>query len=58
MCGGLAFLSDVARIMVEKGLPGQAPELLERDGRPIMIIVVVCVLLPLCLQRHIRQVQA
>lgn len=50
MCGGLAFLSDVARIMVLKGLPGQAPELLERDGRPVMIVVVLLVLFPLCLQ--------
>ncbi len=34
MCGGLAFLSDVARIMVQKGLPsGTAPALLENDGR-------------------------
>ncbi|KAG1668620.1 hypothetical protein FOA52_001489 [Chlamydomonas sp. UWO 241] len=55
MCGGLAFLSDVARIMVLKGLPDQAPELLKTDGRPVMVVVVVLVLVPLCLQRHIRQ---
>ena len=36
----------------------QAPELLERDGRPVMIVVVLLVLFPLCLQRHIRQVKA
>uniref|UniRef100_A0A7S0S1I6 Amino acid transporter transmembrane domain-containing protein n=1 Tax=Chlamydomonas leiostraca TaxID=1034604 RepID=A0A7S0S1I6_9CHLO len=76
MCGGLAFLSDVARIMVLKGLPAsdQPPppatgggavagaswwqgwlELARRDGRPVMLLVVACVLYPLCLQRYIRQ---
>lgn len=56
LCGGLAFLSDVARIMVQKGLPGHAPALLAEDGRPVMVGVVLLVLYPLCLQRHIRQV--
>ncbi|KAG2436229.1 hypothetical protein HXX76_006540 [Chlamydomonas incerta] len=56
LCGGLAFLSDVARVMVSKGLgPGRAPALLESDGRPVMVLTVLTVLLPLCLQRHIRQ---
>ncbi|KXZ50238.1 hypothetical protein GPECTOR_17g876 [Gonium pectorale] len=56
LCGGLAFLSDVARVMVQQGLgPGNAPALLERDGRPVMVLTVLAVLLPLCLQRHIRQ---
>ncbi|GLI61167.1 hypothetical protein VaNZ11_003454 [Volvox africanus] len=56
LCGGLAFLSDVARVMVQKGLrDGEAPALLAADGRPIMILTVLTVLLPLCLQRHIRQ---
>ncbi|GIL95234.1 hypothetical protein Vretimale_1266 [Volvox reticuliferus] len=56
LCGGLAFLSDVARVMVQKGLgDGEAPALLAADGRPVMILTVLTVLLPLCLQRHIRQ---
>ncbi|KAG2499638.1 hypothetical protein HYH03_002577 [Edaphochlamys debaryana] len=56
LCGGLAFLSDVARVMVLKGFPpGVAPELLQRDGRPVMVFTVLTVLLPLCLQRHIRE---
>eukprot|EP00201_Polytomella_parva_P012349 CAMPEP_0175072368 /NCGR_PEP_ID=MMETSP0052_2-20121109/19864_1 /TAXON_ID=51329 ORGANISM="Polytomella parva, Strain SAG 63-3" /NCGR_SAMPLE_ID=MMETSP0052_2 /ASSEMBLY_ACC=CAM_ASM_000194 /LENGTH=605 /DNA_ID=CAMNT_0016339851 /DNA_START=124 /DNA_END=1943 /DNA_ORIENTATION=- len=56
MCGGLAFLSDVAHIMVEEGLnPASVPSLLRDDGRPVMILVVLTVLLPLCLQRHIRE---
>ncbi|KAG2449180.1 hypothetical protein HYH02_005927 [Chlamydomonas schloesseri] len=56
LCGGLAFLSDVARVMVQHGLgPGRAPALLESDGRPVMVLTVLTVLLPLCLQRHIRQ---
>ncbi|GLC55693.1 hypothetical protein PLESTB_001015400 [Pleodorina starrii] len=56
LCGGLAFLSDVARVMVLKGLgPGEAPPLLAADGRPVMVLTVLTVLLPLCLQRHIRQ---
>ncbi|GIL58501.1 hypothetical protein Vafri_13455 [Volvox africanus] len=42
--------------MVQKGLrDGEAPALLAADGRPIMILTVLTVLLPLCLQRHIRQ---
>ncbi|GFR48278.1 hypothetical protein Agub_g10053 [Astrephomene gubernaculifera] len=56
LCGGLAFLSDVARVMVNQGLgPGSAPPLLEQDGRPVMVLTVLLVLLPLCMQRHIRQ---
>ncbi|PNH06957.1 Sodium-coupled neutral amino acid transporter 2 [Tetrabaena socialis] len=56
LCGGLAFLSDVARVMIQQGLdPGDAPALLQRDGRPVMVLTVLVVLLPLCLQRHIRQ---
>ncbi|KAG2497084.1 hypothetical protein HYH03_005078 [Edaphochlamys debaryana] len=56
MCGGLAFLSDVARVLAKQGLgPGLAPELLMRDGRPLMLVMLAGVLLPLCLQRHIRQ---
>lgn len=56
MCGGLAFLSDVALVCVHKGLPS-APQLLQEDGRPVMVLVVLTVLLPLCMQRHIRQVR-
>ena len=56
LCGGLAFLSDVARIMVQKGLP-DAPDLLKDDGRLVMVAVVLCVLYPLCLLRHIREVR-
>lgn len=41
--------------MVLKGLPGRAPALLADDGRPVMVATVLLVLLPLCLQRHIRQ---
>ncbi len=52
----MAFLSDVARIAVLKGAPGVAPPLLERDGRPAMVVVVATILYPLCLQRHIREV--
>lgn len=37
--------------------PGVAPPLLQRDGRPVMVLTVLLVLLPLCLQRHIRQVR-
>lgn len=59
LCGGLAFLSDVARIMVLKGIPmSDQPrpsetgtswwegwlDLARRDGRPVMLLVVACVL--------------
>ncbi|MEW5305955.1 MAG: hypothetical protein WDW36_008464 [Sanguina aurantia] len=57
LCGGLAFLSDVGRILVQKGIP-EAPELFKQDGRPLMLLVVLLVLLPLCLQRHIRQLES
>jgi hypothetical protein len=33
-------------------------QLLQQDGRPVMILVVLLVLYPLSLQRHIREVRA
>ena len=56
LCGGLAFLSDVARVMVQKSFPDAIP-CLSQDGRLTMVAVVLLVLVPLCLQRHIRQVR-
>lgn len=32
-------------------------ELLQRDGRPVMVIVALTVLFPLSLQRHVREVR-
>lgn len=78
LCGGLAFLSDVSKIMILKGvappssssaaagggdggegggpLPPWLWDLLSTDGRPVMVLVVLLVLFPLCMQRHIREV--
>ena len=51
----LTFILIYEPPQVQKGLPGQAPQFFEQDGRPVMVAVVLFVLLPLCLQRHIRQ---
>lgn len=57
LCGGLALLSDVAVVMAEQAFPGgEAPAWL--NGRVLMTALALLVLFPLCLQRHMRQLEA
>jgi hypothetical protein len=58
MCGGLALISDVAVIMVDKGWAQGQPVPPWINGRTCMAAVAVLVLFPLCLQRHMREVGA
>jgi hypothetical protein len=58
MCGGLALISDVAVIMVDKGWAHGQPVPPWINGRTCMATVAVLVLFPLCLQRHMREVGA
>ena len=57
MCGGLALISDVAVIMVEKGFAGEGDVPAWLNGRTCMTAVTLLVLYPLCLQRHMREVR-
>lgn len=59
MCGGLALISDVGYILVQKLTTDQGyapPNWL--NGRTCMTAVALFVLFPLCLQRHMREVGA
>lgn len=59
MCGGLALISDVGYMLVQKLTTDQGwspPEWL--NGRTCMTAVALFVLFPLCLQRHMREVGA
>lgn len=59
MCGGLALISDVGYILVQKSTTDQGwepPTWL--NGRTCMTAVALFVLFPLCLQRHMREVGA
>ncbi|KAI8464659.1 MAG: transmembrane amino acid transporter protein-domain-containing protein [Monoraphidium minutum] len=56
LCGGLALLSDVAVVMAAQAFPpGEAPPWL--SGRVLMSALALLVLFPLCLQRHMRQLE-
>jgi hypothetical protein len=58
MCGGLALISDVAVILIDRLAAGQSgwdvPGWV--NGRTCMTAVALLVLFPLCLQRHMREV--
>ena len=69
MSGGLAFLSDVTLVLMQKameltsssspspsspsGLFAWLLDHLSKDGRPLMVLTTLTILLPLCLQRRI-----
>jgi hypothetical protein len=57
MCGGLALISDVAVILIDRVaahggwvLPAWV------NGRTVMTAIALLVLFPLCLRRHMREV--
>jgi hypothetical protein len=58
MCGGLALISDVGVILIDRLAAGQSgwdvPGWV--NGRTCMTVVALLVLFPLCLQRHMREV--
>jgi amino acid permease len=56
LTGGLALISDVAAVMAANAFPGgQAPEFL--DSRVLMSAAAIFVVFPLCMQRHMRQLE-
>ena len=57
LCGGLALISDVAVVMAHQAFKhGEAPAWL--GGRVLMAGLALGVVFPLCLQRHMRQLEA
>lgn len=56
MCGGLALVSDIG-LKAVKAAVKRPPEFLVSSGRPVMCLVAVLVLYPLCLQRKMRQLE-
>eukprot|EP00877_Chromochloris_zofingiensis_P007157 jgi/Chrzof1/2695/Cz11g25150.t1 len=57
MCGGLALISDVGYIMVTRAFEDEHPYAGWVNGRSCMILVALLVLYPLCLQRHMRELE-
>lgn len=62
MCGGLALISDVGVILIDRLAAAQqgggswdVPDWV--NGRTCMAAVALFVLFPLCLQRHMREVR-
>ena len=56
LCSGLALVSDVAVVAAAKAFPsGAAPDWL--DGRVLVSAMALLVVFPLCLQRHMRQLE-
>lgn len=60
MCGGLALISDVGVILIDRVAAAQGDWVLPDwvNGRTCMTAVALLVLFPLCLQRHMREVGA
>lgn len=57
MCGGLALISDVGYMLVNKLTTDQGiTSPVWVNGRTCMTAVALFVLFPLCLQRHMREV--
>lgn len=58
MCGGLALISDVGVILIDRLAAAGGEWVLPVwvNGRSCMTAVALLVLFPLCLQRHMREV--
>uniref|UniRef100_A0A383VGQ9 Amino acid transporter transmembrane domain-containing protein n=1 Tax=Tetradesmus obliquus TaxID=3088 RepID=A0A383VGQ9_TETOB len=55
MCGGLCLISDVGHMLLQRLGEGQLPGWV--NGRSCMAAVALLVLFPLCLQRHMRELE-
>lgn len=59
MCGGLALISDVGVILIDRLAATEGGQNFPDwvNGRTCMTAVALLVLFPLCLQRHMREVR-
>ncbi|KAF6264352.1 hypothetical protein COO60DRAFT_177404 [Scenedesmus sp. NREL 46B-D3] len=55
MCGGLCLISDVGHMLLQRLGQGDLPGWV--NGRSCMAAVALLVLFPLCLQRHMRELE-